>query len=368
MSATQDQSDAELESFRTALASFAFVSPAGPRRSPRNRNTPEILNVSEDKDVLPVFSESTLYVPARKKVAAALKPRAGKQTIKEEIIGDLIPQEAKALIKTIGKRGYAPPETYAHLEPLEDHLKEELDIMFCGINPGVTSARIGHHFGHRSNHFWRCLHRSNLTPANGCLDPSEDHTLPERFNLGLTNLVHRPSAEAGELNTIEFTAGVPELLEKIARLRPRIVCFVGKGIWDAFERTARIQIAQASSPTAAPALSTPQVSEGGRTLPQKRERVSGVARNRKRATTKSEFAWDIQRYKVVHSAESGGTVRETLFFVLPSTSGRVVSHQLNDKVELCKVLKQRLEDLKAGMFDSTLLSVIPVPAAAQDVR
>lgn len=127
MSATQDQSDAELESFRTALASFAFVSPAGPRRSPRNRNTPETLNVSEDKDVLPVFSESTLYVPARKKVAAALKPRAGKQTVKEEIIGDLIPQEAKALIKTIGKRGYAPPETYAHLEPLEDHLKEELD-------------------------------------------------------------------------------------------------------------------------------------------------------------------------------------------------------------------------------------------------
>lgn len=226
---------------------------------------------------------------------------------------------------------------------------------------------------------------SGDVPANGCLDPSEDHTLPERFNLGLVSaLVHRPSAEvcktspeghyhvtapqAGELNTIEFTAGVPELLEKIARLRPRIVCFVGKGIWDAFERTARIQIAQASSPTAAPALSTPQVSEGGRTLPQKRERVSGVARNRKRATTKSEFAWDIQRYKVVHSAESGGTVRETLFFVLPSTSGRVVSHQLNDKVELCKVLKQRLEDLKAGMFDSTLLSVIPVPAAAQDVR
>lgn len=45
-----------------------------------------------------------------------------------------------------------------------------------------------------------------------------------------------------------------------------------------------------------------------------------------------------------------------------------VIFELNDKVELCKVLKQRLEDLKAGLFDSTLLSVIPVPAAAQDVR
>ncbi|KAF9818044.1 hypothetical protein IEO21_03005 [Rhodonia placenta] len=317
MSATQDQSDAELESFRTALASFAFVSPAGPRRSPRNRNTPETLNVSEDKDVLPVFSESTLYVPARKKVAAALKPRAGKQTVKEEIIGDLIPQEAKALIKTIGKRGYAPPETYAHLEPLEDHLKEELDSRITSGDVFTDRVRL---------QIITTVYRAgdeplfaDLTPANECLDPSEDHTLPERFNLGLTNLVHRPSAEvcktspeghyhvtapqAGELNTNEFTAGVPELLEKIARLRPRIVCFVGKGIWDAFERTARIQIAQASSPTAAPALSTPQVSEGGRTLPQKRERVSGVARNRKRATTKSEFAWDIQRYKVVHSAE-----------------------------------------------------------------
>jgi len=31
------------------------------------------------------------------------------------------------------KRTSAPPETYAHLSGLQDWLKEDLDVMFCGI-------------------------------------------------------------------------------------------------------------------------------------------------------------------------------------------------------------------------------------------
>ncbi|KAL0952939.1 hypothetical protein HGRIS_007152 [Hohenbuehelia grisea] len=92
-----------------------------------------------------------------------------------------------------GKRGYAPPEMYAHLSGLMDYLQPGLDVVFCGINPGYKSAQIGHHFGHHSNHFYRVLHESGFTDVR--LPPEEDTTLPARFNIGMTNLVDRPTSD-----------------------------------------------------------------------------------------------------------------------------------------------------------------------------
>ncbi|KAG7095276.1 hypothetical protein E1B28_006049 [Marasmius oreades] len=83
-------------------------------------------------------------------------------------------------------RGYAPPERYSHLRHINDCLLENLDIVFCGINPGQRSAETGHHFAHPSNHFWKCLHLSGLTPQR--IHPTEDYTLPEKFSLGLVSL------------------------------------------------------------------------------------------------------------------------------------------------------------------------------------
>ncbi|CAE6422969.1 hypothetical protein ACGC1H_002778 [Rhizoctonia solani] len=60
------------------------------------------------------------------------------------------------------KRGYAPPEVYAHLNPVQDNLDYDLNILFCGINPGQKSAGQGHHFANPVNGFWRCLHRGGL--------------------------------------------------------------------------------------------------------------------------------------------------------------------------------------------------------------
>jgi hypothetical protein len=36
--------------------------------------------------------------------------------------------------------------------------------------------------------------------------------------------------------------GVPTLLAKVARLRPRVICFIGKGIWLHVERALRLQV------------------------------------------------------------------------------------------------------------------------------
>ncbi|EJT99387.1 DNA glycosylase, partial [Dacryopinax primogenitus] len=126
--------------------------------------------------------------------------------------------------RSLNKRGYASPDTYAHLGLVHDYLGFGLDG-----SPGVMSAATGHHFANPTNHFWRALHQGGL--VSRFVPASEDHTLPEKYNLGITNLVERPSIEAAKLSAKEMTAGVPAFLAKVKKWRPRIVCFVGKGIW-----------------------------------------------------------------------------------------------------------------------------------------
>ena len=54
----------------------------------------------------------------------------------------------------------------------------------------------------------------------------------DRYSIGLTNLVERPSTEASEIPSWEKRAAAPRLLAKIVRYRPGIVSFVGKGIYE----------------------------------------------------------------------------------------------------------------------------------------
>jgi len=39
------------------------------------------------------------------------------------------------------------------LPPLKDRVRRPVQILFVGINPGVRSATIGHHFAGYSNRF-----------------------------------------------------------------------------------------------------------------------------------------------------------------------------------------------------------------------
>src|SRR4051794_10747428 len=40
---------------------------------------------------------------------------------------------------------------------IPDVIAPELRILFCGINPGLYSAAVGHHFGRPGNRFWPLL-------------------------------------------------------------------------------------------------------------------------------------------------------------------------------------------------------------------
>lgn len=128
----------------------------------------------------------------------------------------------------------APPEKYAHLSKLTDIMEPNLVGAFVGFNPGVTTATKGHAYAHPSNMFWKLLHSSGITDVR--FKPEQDVDLPRLCSMGNTNLVDRPSKDAGELSKQEMAAGTPILEEKIRTFRPESVCIVGKSIWQSIWR------------------------------------------------------------------------------------------------------------------------------------
>ena len=108
---------------------------------------------------------------------------------------------------------------------LEDILAEGLSVVFCGINPGKGSAALGLHFANRSNRFWRTLHLAGFTPHE--LRAQDGPRLLD-YGYGLTTLVERPTASAGELAQHEFKGAAAAFEQKIRRCQPRFVAFLGK--------------------------------------------------------------------------------------------------------------------------------------------
>ncbi|PSR74189.1 hypothetical protein PHLCEN_2v10037 [Hermanssonia centrifuga] len=247
-------------------------------------------------------------------------------------VGNSRKRKAASGSKTSKKpRTYAPPETYAHLDPLTDILQPGLDRL-----------------------------------TNRRLSPSEDSMLPELYNYGM----------AAELSSGEMVSGVPDLLAKVALYRPRIVCFVGKTIWEIFckagcKLAAQVTIAKDSDITVMRAATT--------TVKVAKSTTSLLSH-------KPTFKWDgwnIQPYKVLHSqtgepvvdslsrffevsfrlSDQQASVEETLFFVVPSTSGLVRGYQLPDKIKIFTHLQEELASLKSGALDTSRMTVFPIPAA-----
>jgi TDG/mug DNA glycosylase family protein len=123
-----------------------------------------------------------------------------------------------------------------------DVLAADLDVLFCGINPGRRSSAAGAHFANPRNDFWRLLHDAGFTPRQ--LAPEEQHDLP-RYGYGLTNAASRTTKGSGDLRRGDF-AGAAERLERLAaELRPRVVAFVGKaGYQGAFRERPELGLQQ----------------------------------------------------------------------------------------------------------------------------
>ena len=114
------------------------------------------------------------------------------------------------------------------LKPVNDQIKKNLKILFVGFNPSIRSSETGHHFANPNNRFWRILHDAGLTPRK--FDAAEDAMLLE-LGMGITNIVARPTKAADEITREEYKEGKEILRKKIEQLKPRVVCFVGKGVY-----------------------------------------------------------------------------------------------------------------------------------------
>jgi len=115
-----------------------------------------------------------------------------------------------------------------------DLVGPDLRLLFCGINPGTLSGQLGLHFARAGNRFWKLLHAAGFTDA--VLLPSEQHILPSS-GIGITNLVERATAGAGDLQDTELGDGARRLEAKVMTLRPRFVAVLGLQAYrSAFER------------------------------------------------------------------------------------------------------------------------------------
>lgn len=114
----------------------------------------------------------------------------------------------------------------AHGRTVPDVIAPDLRGLFCGINPGLYTAAIGHHFGRPGNRFWPALHRAGFTDRQ--LDPSEERELL-RLGWGITNVVERATATADEVTAEELAAGGRQLAGKVRRFRPRWLAVLGVG-------------------------------------------------------------------------------------------------------------------------------------------
>ena len=193
--------------------------------------------------------------------------------------------------------GFGHNELVTTTQDVPDHLAPGLKLVIVGINPGLRSGATGHHYAFAGNHFWPLLYESGLI-AEPLTYAQDVRTL--EFGIGLTNLCHRTSREANELTREELSEGAAELRTKLELYKPRVVCFNGMGIYEAF-------------------------------LPQLR-------------------AAESPRRKVTPGLQPE-KLGDILMYVVPSSSGRTAAYARSAKLAYYEQLRALLESLPAAVTE-----------------
>jgi mismatch-specific thymine-DNA glycosylase len=104
-------------------------------------------------------------------------------------------------------------------------------MILVGCNPGDRSARVGHYYAGRNNQFWPMMYESGVIPEP--LGYQDDRRLVE-FGIGMTDLVKRPTRGVEEIEREEFAEGRVLLAQKLEELRPSVIAFNGKMVYEKF--------------------------------------------------------------------------------------------------------------------------------------
>jgi len=111
---------------------------------------------------------------------------------------------------------------------VRDVIAPDLRVLFCGINPGLYTAAVGHHFARPGNRFWPALHAGGFTDR--LLSPFDERELL-KSGYGITNVVMRTTASADMLTKDEIVAGGERLRAKLLRYRPKVLAVLGVGAY-----------------------------------------------------------------------------------------------------------------------------------------
>ncbi len=168
----------------------------------------------------------------------------------------------------------------------KDVIGPGLRVLFCGINPGLYTAAVGHHFARPGNKFWPALFAGGFTDR--LLSPFDERELLAS-GYGITNVVMRTTATADELTRAELVEGGRQLSVKVRRYRPGILAVLGLGAYRA--------------------------------------------------------AWEKPKAIIGRQAEMVGG---TLVWVLPNPSGLNAHYQANDLAKLFRELKLAADELVAN--------------------
>ena len=121
---------------------------------------------------------------------------------------------------------------------VRDVIAPGLRVLFCGINPGLYTAAVGHHFARPGNRFWPALYSAGFTDR--LVSPFEERELLQS-GFGITNVVMRATATADQLTREELREGGKQLVAKVRRYKPAFLTILGLGAYrDAWERPKAI--------------------------------------------------------------------------------------------------------------------------------
>jgi double-stranded uracil-DNA glycosylase len=118
------------------------------------------------------------------------------------------------------------PDDLAHAagRTVPDIIGPGLRVLFCGINPGLWSGAVRHHFARPGNRFWKALAASGFTET--VLSPYDERQLLD-VGIGITNLVRTATRSAAEITPGQLRRGAENLERKVKRWHPRAVAMLG---------------------------------------------------------------------------------------------------------------------------------------------
>lgn len=121
---------------------------------------------------------------------------------------------------------------------VRDVIAARLRVLFCGINPGLYTAAVGHHFARPGNRFWPALYAAGFT--DHLVSPFAERELLQS-GYGITNVVMRATATADQLTREELRLGAKRLAAKVRRYEPTFLAVLGLGAFrTAWERPSAV--------------------------------------------------------------------------------------------------------------------------------